>query len=276
MTSRGPRPSSSRRPSRTSRSTPAPGRSPRGTTPCSRSRSAGPRRSFRPSEPSLPRRRRLIGFKLETGESPGELEREGLRLRAETGADWVVANDASAMGSSDTNVLVLSSAGRGQWIRGPKAEVAGKLLDDLGREVANVRSGRVRCSHPLGSRFRPQSPAARGPRRPASAAPVGLNRPPGSARQRGAAAWSSWPSGEGRRSSGSTGSRSPRAQSRAPRRRPRSLVHGPAPSRCPASSRPRCSPAAGERAGPSGSPPPQPRPARRPRRSWRSSSRASG
>ncbi|MCI4372789.1 MAG: bifunctional phosphopantothenoylcysteine decarboxylase/phosphopantothenate--cysteine ligase CoaBC [Thermoplasmata archaeon] len=81
---------------------------------------------------------RLVGFKLESGENVSDLEREGRRLREETGADWVVANDVSAMGSSDTNVLVLSSVGRGQWIHGPKTEVAGKLLDDLGRELANV------------------------------------------------------------------------------------------------------------------------------------------
>jgi len=116
---------------------------------------------------------RLIGFKLETGESPGELEREGLRLRAETGADWVVANDASAMGSSDTNVLVLTSAGRGQWIRGPKAEVAGKLLDDLGREVANVvpvaSGARTRSgadSDPSRRRRAGRGVRRRGPRRP--------------------------------------------------------------------------------------------------------------
>jgi phosphopantothenoylcysteine decarboxylase / phosphopantothenate---cysteine ligase len=81
---------------------------------------------------------RLVGFKLEAGESAAELEQEGARLRRETGADWVVANDVSAMGAAETNVLVVSSATKGQWIHGPKSEVAGKLLDDLGREVANV------------------------------------------------------------------------------------------------------------------------------------------
>jgi phosphopantothenoylcysteine decarboxylase/phosphopantothenate--cysteine ligase len=83
---------------------------------------------------------RLIGFKLETTETASDLEREGERLRVETGADWVVANHVSAMGSSETSVLVLGPVGRGRWIRGPKPEVAGKLLDDLGREIANVAS----------------------------------------------------------------------------------------------------------------------------------------
>jgi phosphopantothenoylcysteine decarboxylase/phosphopantothenate--cysteine ligase len=81
---------------------------------------------------------RLVGFKLAVGASEEELEREGRRVRQESGADWVVANDVSAMGATDTNVLVLSGAGRGQWFRGPKGEVAGKLLDDLGREIVNV------------------------------------------------------------------------------------------------------------------------------------------
>jgi phosphopantothenoylcysteine decarboxylase/phosphopantothenate--cysteine ligase len=116
---------------------------------------------------------RLVGFKLESGESAGELEREGSRLRSETGADWVVANDVSAMGSTETNVLVLSSARRGQWIRGPKTEVAGKLLDDLGREVANVAhptsSPRARPgtdSGPPRRRRSGRSARRRGPRRP--------------------------------------------------------------------------------------------------------------
>jgi phosphopantothenoylcysteine decarboxylase / phosphopantothenate---cysteine ligase len=85
-----------------------------------------------------PRPTRLVGFKLETGATPEQLEAEGQRLRTETGADWVVANDVSAMGASDTSVILLSGVGRGQWIRGPKPDVAGKLLDDLGREIANV------------------------------------------------------------------------------------------------------------------------------------------
>ncbi len=116
---------------------------------------------------------RLVGFKLEAGETPAELEREGTRLRTETGADWVVANDVSAMGSTETNVLVLSATGRGQWIHGPKTEVAGKLLDDLGREMANVVHSVpvARASPRLGSasglrRRDGRSVRRRGPRRP--------------------------------------------------------------------------------------------------------------
>ncbi len=81
---------------------------------------------------------RLVAFKLESGRSPDELQREGERLRSETGADWVVANDVRTMGSPVTEALVLPKAGMRHWIRGPKAEFAGKLLDDLGRELANL------------------------------------------------------------------------------------------------------------------------------------------
>jgi phosphopantothenoylcysteine decarboxylase / phosphopantothenate---cysteine ligase len=81
---------------------------------------------------------RLIAFKLESGLTPEALQREGERLRAETGADWVVANDARTMGSSEIEALVLPRAGSRHWIQGGKSEFAGKLLDDLGREVANL------------------------------------------------------------------------------------------------------------------------------------------
>jgi phosphopantothenoylcysteine decarboxylase / phosphopantothenate---cysteine ligase len=84
-----------------------------------------------------PRPTRLIAFKLLAGRPPEELEREGRRLEQETGADWVVANDVEAVGAAESNVLVLPAGGPRRWLRGPKAEVAGKLLDDLGRELAD-------------------------------------------------------------------------------------------------------------------------------------------
>lgn len=81
---------------------------------------------------------RLVAFKLLAGASPEELEREGRLLGEETGADWVVANDVASVGSTTTNALVLPSGERRHWIRGTKSEFAGKLLDDLGREIASV------------------------------------------------------------------------------------------------------------------------------------------
>jgi phosphopantothenoylcysteine decarboxylase/phosphopantothenate--cysteine ligase len=81
---------------------------------------------------------RLVAFKLEPGLTPTRLEEEGRRLAHETGADWVVANDVTTMGSSQTNALVLPPSGGRLWIRGPKADFAGKLLDDIGRELVNL------------------------------------------------------------------------------------------------------------------------------------------
>jgi phosphopantothenoylcysteine decarboxylase / phosphopantothenate---cysteine ligase len=83
---------------------------------------------------------RLVAFKLEAGMSAEALEEEGRRLARESGADWVVANDVASMGSSETNALVLPPSGARHWIRGPKVEFAGKLLDDLGRDLSNLAS----------------------------------------------------------------------------------------------------------------------------------------
>ncbi len=88
-----------------------------------------------------PRPTRLIAFKLEVGLSPVELEAAARGLATETDADWVVANDAATMGSPETNALVLPRGGERRWIRGPKSEFAGKLLDDVGRELANIATG---------------------------------------------------------------------------------------------------------------------------------------
>jgi phosphopantothenoylcysteine decarboxylase / phosphopantothenate---cysteine ligase len=99
-----------------------------------------------------PRPTLLVAYKLLSGAAPEELEREGRELGAESKADWVVANDASTMGSAETSALVLPGAEKGRWLRGPKAEVAGKLLDDLGRELpalprpsSGPRRGRARA-----------------------------------------------------------------------------------------------------------------------------------
>jgi len=80
---------------------------------------------------------KLVAFKLLATEEVDTLEREGRRLEEESGADWVLANDASALGASDWNVLVLPHGESRRWLRGPKGEVAGKLLDDLGKQLAN-------------------------------------------------------------------------------------------------------------------------------------------
>jgi phosphopantothenoylcysteine decarboxylase / phosphopantothenate---cysteine ligase len=81
---------------------------------------------------------RIVAFKLEPGRSEAELEEMGRTLARETGADWVVANDVAVMGAAQANALVLPPSGGHLWIRGPKSEFAGKLLDDIGRELANL------------------------------------------------------------------------------------------------------------------------------------------
>jgi len=81
---------------------------------------------------------RLVAFKLESGRSEAELEAMGRALAHETGADWVIANDAEVMGSAQMTALVLPPTGGRHWVRGTKSEFAGKLLDDLGHDLANL------------------------------------------------------------------------------------------------------------------------------------------
>ncbi|MFY9716866.1 MAG: bifunctional phosphopantothenoylcysteine decarboxylase/phosphopantothenate--cysteine ligase CoaBC [Thermoplasmata archaeon] len=83
---------------------------------------------------------RLVAFKLLSGAKDTLLEEEGRRLQEESGADWVVANDSATMGAVDTAALVLPRGQGRRWLRGPKGEVAGKLLDDLGRELSDLVS----------------------------------------------------------------------------------------------------------------------------------------
>jgi phosphopantothenoylcysteine decarboxylase / phosphopantothenate---cysteine ligase len=96
---------------------------------------------------------RLVAFKLLAGEGPERLATEAERLRDETGADWVIANDAATMGSASTDALVLTPRGDRHWIRGPKPEFAGRLLDELGRDLSNLTAGAPE----------PSPPEARGP-----------------------------------------------------------------------------------------------------------------
>ncbi len=87
---------------------------------------------------------KLVAFKLDAGRSVPELEAEARELAREIGADWVVANDVATMGSPETNALVLPTGGTRRWIRGPKAEFSAKLLDDIGRELANISAAGTR------------------------------------------------------------------------------------------------------------------------------------
>ena len=105
----------------------------------------------------------LVAFKLLAGAGAARLAEEGRQLRVDTGADWVVANDVATMGSATTDGLVLPPNGGGHWIRAPKPEFAGRLLDEIGEAIAKreSRPRRSRGIHPQG----PGRPPARRPPR---------------------------------------------------------------------------------------------------------------
>ncbi len=81
---------------------------------------------------------RLVGFKLLAGAGSVTLETEARALLESSGADWMIGNDRAVMGSPQTQVLILTRRGDRRWLRGPKEEVAGKILDDLSRELAEI------------------------------------------------------------------------------------------------------------------------------------------
>ncbi len=77
----------------------------------------------------------LIAFKLESTTDPAVLEDVARTTRKEADVDWVVANDVGTMGSSEIAALVLPPHGSRFWLRGTKFEFAGKLLDDIARDL---------------------------------------------------------------------------------------------------------------------------------------------
>ncbi len=100
----------------------------------------------------------VVGFKLEVGLSPADLTRSAAELRAEADLDFVVANDEASVGSPTTAALVLGREGTTHWLQGPKAEFAGKLLDDLAHTL--TQQGPVAPPAPA-----PAGPRHRAPRR---------------------------------------------------------------------------------------------------------------
>ncbi len=74
----------------------------------------------------------LVGFKAETDVSRDTLIQEARDVMDRAGLDLVVANDASVMGSDDTEVEVVTE----DWseaFRGSKSEVAGVIVDSVER-----------------------------------------------------------------------------------------------------------------------------------------------
>lgn len=78
----------------------------------------------------------VVGFKLVSRQTPDELHASAQRLLDDAGLDAVVGNDRAVMGAAQAEVLLLRKDGRAHWIRGPKSEVAGRLLDELGRDLS--------------------------------------------------------------------------------------------------------------------------------------------
>jgi phosphopantothenoylcysteine decarboxylase / phosphopantothenate---cysteine ligase len=83
----------------------------------------------------------VIGFKLVSRQTPEGLHAQSQKLLEEAGLDAVVGNDRAVMGSAQAEVLLLRKDGRSHWIRGPKSDVAGRLLDELGRDLAYRSEG---------------------------------------------------------------------------------------------------------------------------------------
>jgi phosphopantothenoylcysteine decarboxylase / phosphopantothenate---cysteine ligase len=99
----------------------------------------------------------VVGFKLVSRQTADELRGRAQTLLDEVGLDAVVGNDRTAMGATQAEVLLLRKDGRSHWIRGPKSEVAGRLLDELGRDLAY----RSAASASTGSRSRTPRPPHR-------------------------------------------------------------------------------------------------------------------
>ncbi len=92
----------------------------------------------------------VVGFKLVSRQTPEGLRAQAQSLLEDVGLDAVVGNDRSVMGATRAEVLLVRKDGPSHWIRGPKSEVAGRLLDELGRDLT-YRSAR---SPATGSRAR--------------------------------------------------------------------------------------------------------------------------
>ncbi|HEV2316403.1 MAG TPA: bifunctional phosphopantothenoylcysteine decarboxylase/phosphopantothenate--cysteine ligase CoaBC [Thermoplasmata archaeon] len=124
----------------------------------------------------------IVGFKLEAGASEEELLRAAERMREEVGADWVVANDRASMGSAETSVWLISRDGRKASFSGPKSEVAGRLLDEVGPTLG----GRPKEGPPVRRRphGRRASRRATVPPRTGSRPHSGRRRPPRNLRRR--------------------------------------------------------------------------------------------
>lgn len=78
----------------------------------------------------------IVGFKLEAGLSPKALqERAWVYLQASR-CDALIANDRESMGGTQSQVYLVRREGKVHPYAGSKDVVAGRLLDDLGRDLS--------------------------------------------------------------------------------------------------------------------------------------------
>ncbi|HEV2449594.1 MAG TPA: bifunctional phosphopantothenoylcysteine decarboxylase/phosphopantothenate--cysteine ligase CoaBC [Thermoplasmata archaeon] len=86
----------------------------------------------------------LVAFKLASGATDRALLGRARDSRAESGADWVVANDATNMGSAEGGWWLVPPRGEARRIVGRKEPAAGELLDAVGSALGRgaPREGR--------------------------------------------------------------------------------------------------------------------------------------
>ena len=80
------------------------------------------------------RPRLLVGFAAETE----AVAANAVAKRVAKGADWIVANDVSGdvMGGARNRVLLVTEDGLEDWPEGAKAEIAGRLVERIGKALA--------------------------------------------------------------------------------------------------------------------------------------------
>jgi phosphopantothenoylcysteine decarboxylase/phosphopantothenate--cysteine ligase len=85
--------------------------------------------SIRENHPDLP----MVGFKVETSGDDDAMVREARDLRDRVDLEFVVANDASVMGATDTRTLFVDEGTT--EVVGSKADVGGRVAADLARRL---------------------------------------------------------------------------------------------------------------------------------------------
>ncbi|SEK54386.1 bifunctional phosphopantothenoylcysteine decarboxylase/phosphopantothenate--cysteine ligase CoaBC [Haloferax larsenii] len=87
--------------------------------------------TVRDSHPDLP----IVGFKAETSGDDDAMVEQARRIMDRAGLAFVVANDASVMGSDETRALVVRDDDIGEFA-GSKAELGARVASELERELS--------------------------------------------------------------------------------------------------------------------------------------------